>query len=250
MKILFYDIETAPLIGPAWQTWDTNLIWVIKEWYMLSFAYKWAGEKKVHVRGLPDYKLYKKEPENDRELVTELYKLFDEADVVIAHNGDRFDQKKTNARIIFHGLKPPTPYQSIDTLKIARKHFSFTSNKLNDLGIYLGCGQKLKTDSSLWQKCMAGDRKAWADMLRYNKQDVVLLEQVYNKLLPWITNHPSTNVYEGRPNACRNCGSDKIKAGMKYRATNTTLYQYFRCMGCGANLKSRLPEKGIKPLYV
>ena len=150
---------------------------------MLSFAYKWQGSDKIHIHALPDYPLFKKDKENDKHLIEDLHDLFDEADVLIAHNGDRFDIRKSNARFITQGLRPPSPYKSIDTLKAARRFFQFDSNKLNDLGQYLGVGRKLPhTGFDLWSRCMRGEKSAWKTMKEYNARDIVLLERVYEKL--------------------------------------------------------------------
>lgn len=250
-KILLWDCETMPNIAAIWGKYEQDALWYEREGYMFCFSYKFLGDKRTRVLSLPDFKTYKKNPHDDKELIQALYALFEEADVIIAHNGDSFDQKVANGRFLVHGLTPPAPYKQTDTLKIARKNFKLNSNKLDDLGRILGVGRKERTGGiDLWYDVYHGDQKAVKKIVSYNIQDVNLLERVYMKLRGWDTNSAPVNVYEGRPNACRVCGSDKIYAGMKYRATNTTLYQYFRCMGCGANLKSRLPEKGIKPLYV
>lgn len=242
-RTLVFDIETSPNLSYIWGKWEQNSLHVEQEWHMLCFAYKWLGEKNTHVIALPDFKRYKKDPTNDKDVVSALYELFNEADVVIAHNGDKFDQRKTNARFLAHDMKPPEPYASIDTLKIARKYFALDSNKLDDLGDYLKVGRKKQTGGfELWLGCMRGDKKAWKKMLDYNKQDVVLLEKVYLKLRPWATNHPALNVLEDRPNSCPKCGGTRMHKGMKYKATNTNLYQYYRCQDCGGMAKSRVPE--------
>lgn len=250
-NILIYDIETSYLEGAAWGTYQQDLLWVSQDWHLLSFSWKWLGGRQTFVSALPDFKRYKKEPRNDIELVTKLHQLFNMADIVVAHNGDKFDQRKVHARMLAHGFEPPAPYAQVDTLKVARKYFAMTSNKLDDIGEYLGVGRKLDTGGKyLWKQCVEGDPKAWARMKKYNVQDVKLLEQVYLKLRPWMTNHPSFSVIEGRPQACKNCGGTHVNAGMKYKATNSSRYQYFRCMDCGANMKSRIAEKADKPLYV
>ena len=56
-----------------------------------------------------------------------LEKFISEANVVIAHNGVRFDTKKVRARMLVHGMLPPTPFKQVDTLQIARSEFGFTS---------------------------------------------------------------------------------------------------------------------------
>jgi RNase_H superfamily len=230
--ILLLDIETAPNLGYVWGKWEQNVIDFKHDWYVLSFAYKWLNEKKIHVKALPDYPGYSSRRENDKRLVVDIWKLLDIADVVIAHNGDRFDLRKSNARFISHGLRPPSPYKSVDTLKIARRHFKFDSNRLDDLGSYLGVGRKLPhTGKHLWLGCMNGDKRAWTTMRRYNRQDVALLERVYLKLRPWSSAHPNLNLYT-RASACQVCQSPKIARNGR-RALRTGYRQQFRCQSCG-----------------
>ena len=106
----------------AWNIWETNIIEVIEDWYILSFAYRWADEKEVTVRALPDYPGYKKNPKSDKRLVKDLHKLISRCDILVAHNAP-FDTKKSNARFLHHGLKPTPPYRVVDTLAILRKYF-------------------------------------------------------------------------------------------------------------------------------
>ena len=248
-KILYYDLETAPILAAVWGLWEQNAVWVESEWYILCFAYRWEGEKKTHVISLPDYKRYKKSPEDDYDVVKKLWALFNEADVLIAHNGDKFDQRKSNARFIYHGLTPPSFYKSVDTLKVARKNFAFDSNRLDSLGEHLKVGRKIKTDKDLWQGCLRGDLKAWKKMKLYNKQDVELLRDVYLKLRPWIANHPSLSVIADDPTACPKCGGHQlVRNGMKYTKTGKT--QQWLCKECGGYAFSRGGEKIEKPLLV
>ena len=181
---------------------------------------------------LPDYPGYKKDKENDGALVKHLHEFLDQADVVIAHNGDNFDIKKCNARFIFHGLTPPSPYQTVDTLKIARRHFEFDSNRLDALAKYFGIGGKLPhTGKHLWLGCMSGDLKAWKMMRQYNVHDVDLLEEVYEKLRPWSTNHPNFNLYT-RETACPVCQGKKFqKRG--HLMTRTGQKPRLQCTTCG-----------------
>jgi hypothetical protein len=238
-KILLYDIETMANLAYVWGKYEQDVVAYEKEWYMLCFAYKWLGEKTTHVVSLPDFKTYKKDKTNDKELVTALWKLFDEADIVIAHNGNSFDQKKSNARFIAHGLPAPSLYKQIDTKLVAKRYFNFNSNKLDDLGKLLGCGQKLSTGGfDLWLGCASGDKKSWKKMTDYNKQDVVLLEQVYLKLRGWDNQHPSVALIAG-VDGCPNCVSKKIKKrGFNY--TKTKKYQAYQCLECGRRFQGEL----------
>jgi hypothetical protein len=233
-KVLFLDIENSPMVAYSWgPMWETRLIEIIEPWYMMSFAYKWQGQKRVTVRALPDYPLYAKHPQNDKALAFELRNLLDEADVVIAHNGDRFDLPKCASRVLVHGGKPPSPYKTIDTLKISRRQFRFESNKLDDLCRILGIGSKLKhTGFDLWKRCMEGDERAWRIMRRYNAHDVDLLEALYDRIKPWAPSHPKLNHFT-RAIACPTCQSPNIQSrGFAFTATGKR--QRIACQSCGA----------------
>lgn len=233
-RVLLFDIETMANIAYVWGKYEQNVIEYDQHWYMLTFAWKWLGEKKTHVLGLDDFKGYKKGSPDDRQLVQALWKLFDEADVVIAHNGKSFDVKKSNSRFAKYGMNPPSPYKVIDTKIEAKKYLKQDSNKLDDLGDYFGIGRKINTGGfELWLGCESGDVQAWSKMKKYNIQDVILLEKVYLHLLPWMTTHPNWNLINETNNSCPNCGSSSImKRG--FSITRTSKFQRYQCKECGA----------------
>ena len=230
-RTLLIDLETAPSLGYYFDLYkEGNIVATKQEWYLLSFAYKWLGET-TKAFSLPDFKGYKPDSGNDLPLVKELHKLFDEADIIVAHNGDNFDIKKSNARFAFHKLPPPSPYRTVDTLKAVRQFAAFTSNRLDALARHLGYGHKVvHTGIHLWMGCMSGDPEAWRLMVKYNKHDVELLEKIYLHFLPWIKNHPNVGVYS-TIKVCTRCGSTNIhRRGTQYNST--TAYQRLKCMTC------------------
>lgn len=244
-KILLFDIETMANLVYTWGKYEQDVIAYQRHWYMLTFAYKWLGEKNTHVKSLPDYPLYKKDKFNDRDLIKDLWKLFDDADIVIAHNGNSFDIKKANARFIKHKLPPPSPYKQIDTKLIAKKYLKMDSNKLDDLGDYFGIGRKINTGGfELWLGCEANDKKSWKNMCEYNIQDVILLEKVYLEMLPYITNHPNLAIYTGNNQSCPNCASlNVIKDGKVYRSTG--IWQKWKCKSCNSWHSSPLKDNAL-----
>lgn len=247
-KILLFDIETMANLGFVWGKYEQNVLEYEKEWYMLCFAAKWLDKKGMIVSALPEFKDYNKDKENDLGVVTELWHLLDEADIVIAHNGDAFDVKKANARFVELGMKPPSPYNTVDTLKVARRYFKFNSNKLDDLGQHLGLGKKVDTGGwELWKGCRDGDPKAWKLMIKYCKQDVRLLEKVYLALRPWMTNHPNMGVILQDDRMCPICASNNIKK-RGFARTRVARKQKWQCMSCGGWSQSNI--KGEKALEI
>lgn len=237
-KVLIFDVENTPSLGWTWGKYEQNVLEFEQEWYMLSFAYKWLDKKTTKVLGLPDFDGYDKDRTNDKKLVQELWNLLDEAEFVIGHNVDAFDVKKANARFLFHGMNPPTPYHTIDTLKIARRYFKMNSNRLTDIATYLGIGEKIDTGGfKLWLDCMAGDKKGWNLMKAYNKEDVNLTERVYLKLRHWMTNHPNLNVLDGKLDSCPICSSTNIQR-RGFATTRVSKYQRWQCTDCGGWSKS------------
>jgi len=230
-KILFLDIETAPSLGWVWGKYEQNVIDFKSDWYILSFGYMWSTDKKVTVLGLDNNPKYKKGSEDDKWLMEQLWKLIDEADVIIAHNGDKFDLPKINTRFLTHKLPPPKPYKTVDTLKIMRSVFMFDSNKLDDAGRYLGIGRKLPhTGFHLWKGCMSGERKSWALMKKYNGHDVELLRDLYYLVRSWSKTHPNVNL--GVTETCPKCGSTKVqRRGFEY--TLLRKKQRYQCQ-CGS----------------
>lgn len=229
-RTLLYDLETSPILGYVWEKYETNLVESKRDWYIMSFSYKWLGGN-THVISLPDFPHYKKDPEDDTYVVRELWKLFDEADITIAHNNNGFDRKKSNARFIQLGFTPPSPYKVIDTLSEARKNFKFTSNKLDDLAQYLSIGRKVETGGYvLWRDCMLGKKEAWDRMRKYNRRDTDLLEAVYLKLLPWIDSHPKYGAWIGKI-VCDKCGGDHM-ISKGYHVNRTKKMRRLKCQDC------------------
>jgi predicted RNA-binding Zn-ribbon protein involved in translation (DUF1610 family) len=241
-KILFLDIETLPNISYTWGKYEQNVIAFKQEGCIATYAAKWLGGK-VFSKSLPDYKGYEPWSYDDSHLVADLWKLFDEAEIIVAHYGDSFDIKYSNARFIFHRLKPPSPYKTVDTKKVAKRVARFNSNKLDDIGELLGIGRKIKTDFSLWQGCMKGDKKSWSKMCRYNEMDVILLEKTYHQLLPWMKNHPNIGTITSEF-CCPKCGSKALQSrGMAI--TSSMKYRRFQCQECGGWTRETM--NGFKP---
>jgi uncharacterized protein YprB with RNaseH-like and TPR domain len=237
-KVLYIDIETRPLLAWCWGLWDQNigLNQIEKDWSILSYAAKWADSDKVLYKDLRGVK----DTENDTKLLKDIWKLLDLADVVIYQNGRRFDKKKINARFIMNDMKPPSSFKDIDTYCIAQKYFGFTSHKLEYMTDKL-CTKYKKLKNSgfeLWKRCMKGDTSAWKEMEKYNKHDVLSLEELYSKLRPWDTSVNFNMYHDELLNKCT-CGTDKPPQKNGYAYTKTCKYQRYKCVDCGVETRGR-----------
>ena len=235
MKILLFDIETTPNLSWTWGKYEQDIIQFKEEGHILCFAYKWLGEKTHFI----SEKLHGK-----KGVVKELYKLFNQADLLIAHNGDAFDIKMARRSFMKENLPPHRPVPSIDTKKIAKRYFRFNSNKLDDLGEYLGLGRKVETGGiNLWFGCMKGDKKSWRLMEKYNRMDVELLEKIYLKLRSWDVSRHIT-VQEDDTKTCPICGSSKLqKRGFGFRVGFK--HQRYQCQKCGRWINGHNTERII-----
>ena len=242
-KVLIFDIETAPLLGYVWGLWDNNvaLNQIHTDWYVLSWSAKWLGSSEKEIMYMDQRSA--SNIEDDSRILKAIWKLLDEADVVITQNGKNFDVKKLNARFILNGFQPPSSFKHIDTFLIAKKHFGFTSTKLEYMSGELCTKYKKLKDRKyagfkLWKECLDGNLDAWKEMEKYNKYDVLSLEELYNKLIPW-DNSVNFNVYHDRDEYVCKCGStDFIKKGFYY--TDVAKYQRHRCEKCGHEIRENI----------
>jgi hypothetical protein len=238
-KVLYYDLETSPIIGAVWGRYQQDLAAVIRESEILSIAWSWNDENKIHSLTRAEVGL-----KSDKGLCRELHKLIDSADIVVSHNGEGFDHQVGRTRMAFHKILPPSGFKSIDTLRVARGRFRFSSNRLGDLAEFLGVGKKLETGGiKLWLDCMAGLGAAFERMGRYNRHDVTLLKGVYKYFRPWILNHPSIVAAEDAAKACPRCYSTNFqRRGFNVNAQGK--YQRYVCMNCGGAFSDRKAQKG------
>lgn len=239
-KILLLDIETAPIIGYLWGIREETLgINQIKlDWHILSWAAKWLHEDKMMYMDQRNAK----NVENDYVVLKKIWALIDEADILITHNGKKFDVKKLNARFLVHGFQPPTKFRHVDTYQIARGHFALTSNKLEYLAEVLNTKhKKLKHGMfpgfDLWKECLKGNKQAWDEMEKYNKHDVYTLEDVYNKLIPWDQTISYSSYTDDSQIVCT-CGGIEFRH-KGYHYTNIGKYKRYKCVGCGAETRGR-----------
>lgn len=239
-EIWVIDIETAPLELRGWGLFDQNfsLEQIAKDWTILAFAAKRLGSKKVIYmdtggRGVNRVR-------DDKKLMKPLWKILNDADIIIAQNGKKFDIRKIQARLIAHGFGPPSPFRVVDTMLVARKYFAFTSQKLKyTSGILAKDAAKDEHKEfpgmELWNECLKDNPKAWACMKRYNRQDIIATEQVYLKMRAWDMGHPNLGTFSAvEEHNCPHCGSSNVIGRNGWREVKQQgVYKRYQCKDCG-----------------
>lgn len=242
-NILLFDIETTPIEARVWGAWNQNISikQIQRDWHLLSWSAKWLNAPEILGDVLTPSEIKKA---SDKRITASLHRLFDIADIIIAHNGNQFDFRRMNQRFLFNNLMPPAPYQKIDTKIIAKKVFGFTHNKLDYIARKLDLPVKMDTEFDLWNKCMAGDQQALDYMLEYNKKDVLILEEVYHRLKGWGKSLiPNINIYDSvRQCSVAGCGCTDLKYVGEYY-TNLTKYKSYQCQSCGGFTRETKSKK-------
>jgi hypothetical protein len=251
IRVLRIDIETAPNLAYVWGLFKETVVIdrLIEPGYTLCYAAQWEGEEEMLFDSVHQ------SPMDD--MLSDLHDLLEEADVVVHYNGKKFDMPVINREFVKHGFLPPSPYQQIDLYHTVRRNFRFASNKLDFVARELGLGAKVQHKGmDLWKDCMAtmdydfGEQcpehieQAWKEMQQYNEQDVVLLGRLYERLQPWVPNHPNRALFmdvDADP-ACPSCGSSDVRF-KGYKHTRTMRYKQYQCNDCGSWSRARLSEK-------
>lgn len=234
MKILHLDIETFPHLVYCWGVFKQNIAQnqMVAAGHTACWAAKWHGKDDVVFSGL--------NTDSESTMIKKIWLLLDEADVVCHYNGTKFDIPTLNKEFIKFDMPPPSPYQQIDLLYTARKQFRLARNTLDYVSDYLKVGRKVQHKGmELWTGCMEGNQEDWNMMEEYNIQDVMLLEKVYLKLLPWIQGHPNPALFnEKEERQCPKCGGTHLQKRGTYK-TKVQMYQRYQCMDCSSWARER-----------
>lgn len=220
-RIMFLDIETTNL--------NANF------GYILCISWKFNDEKKVRTISITDFPRFKTDPTNDKDVVKNFAKELPKADIICGHYSSRFDIPFVNSRLLNHNLNPLPPMPHIDTWRVARYNMKLNSNRLASITAFFSLEEKTPLSGPIWIKAMAGHKPSIRYVVKHCEQDVLVLEQVYNKIRPLINNHPNVNIVDTNRSgkaACPVCGGKVQKRG--FRIARVRKSQRYHCQGCGA----------------
>lgn len=253
-KILYLDLEVSTnqniIENYGLKLWYSRMsaASITRDFVIFCASWKW-------ISGGPDTKVHNvcAEPDdvfNDMHVVSTVWDLLNEADIVVGHNVKSFDVKKFNTRAIYHGLDAPKPACYVDTLTIARRNFNFTSNKLAYLAHFLGLDAK--DEAPNWKKVLEGDAAEIKRMIKYCNQDIKVGVQVYEALRGWDQTHPNLNAFkdgETEEHGCPVCQGTHHHKNKTYTRKNGDVVNYFRCSDCGHMFTDNYKHKKQKPFF-
>jgi len=230
-KRLFADIETSPCKGWFWKpgykvrlTYDN----VDRDAAIVCICWKWEGQKKVYSSSWD----WSEEVWDDKPALDAFFGAMSTADELVAHNGDRFDWPWIRTRCLYHRILIPE-LKTVDTLAISRRLFRFPTNHLDTIQKYLGGKGKLRTDIGLWKRVIAGDDKALRYMVKYCKQDVRELEEVYQRFEPYFRPKTHAGVTMGRERwTCPHCGSQSVHKNNQRASAAGIIRHQMQCLDC------------------
>lgn len=233
-KRLFFDIETSPNIGFFWDSSRKIFLHsdnILFERKIICISWKWSYSKKVY------HATWDKD-KDDKKMLETFVKCLWEADEVIAHNGDRFDLPWIRTRCLIHGIECPVIVTSTDTYKKAKYYFKLNSNKLSYIADLLGCSRKGNTEYQWWKDLMWKPYSETEDimkaMVEYCDQDILVLEEVFEKLKNYIDNTTHYGVLNGQDKwTCPECSSKKVRIKTTRVTKAGTQKKQMNCKKCG-----------------
>ena len=238
-KILIFDLESTPMVSYNFGLFKQNIGigQVIEKPHLISWAATWYGSDEVFGDVNTSSEMI---GHDDSRITASLWRVLDEADIVVAHYGNKFDIPLARTRFIANGMPPTSPFKSVDTKQVSSRYFKMYSNKLDALATMFGIEGKFDTNFDLWKRCMEGNDDALDEMFKYNLQDVEVLQAVYVKLLPFMDNHPNMNVYttDDVP-VCTKCGSTHLTPIKTKITTSINVFNAYRCDDCGGISRDR-----------
>lgn len=247
-NILIFDIETSfdLLASYGLREQYHRPENIVMDWFMIAFCWKWLDGSRVYNFSLiDDTKRFKKNPQDDYAVVKRLHEVIQDADVIVGHNMAGFDWKKFYARVWYHKLPPIDKPKIIDTLKEARK-VSFTSNKMSYLAKHLGLTHKARHSDDMWLRILRGEKAAVKECVDYCKTDVLVSEQMYLRIRPYMATHPNQNLWRGDGiDCCTHCRGENI-TNSGFRITRTGRYKRYKCTDCGAWMQGKTSIKQVR----
>ena len=228
IKRLFFDIEKSHYLVRTFRVGKVRWInWqnIVEQSKIICISYKWQYEDKVHTL---DWRM------GEKEMLKAFIKIMGQASELVGHNIDNYDIKELRTRCISHGVLMFPNYRTLDTLKKSRAFFNFPSNKLDYISHHLNSGGKLEHEGEeLWFKVEDGDEDALNRMIKYCEHDVIINEDAFFVLSPFINHNNNFAVLTGHDKwDCPECASEDVDMFRTYSTPIGIIRREMKCNNC------------------
>jgi len=132
---------------------------------------------------------WSKHRSDDSLVVKKIMEELNKYDILVAHNGQRFDKGFMNAKCIQYDMPVSLRLKKfVDPVKLARFHLKLGRNSLAAIIDWLEIPvHKTPLELRLWLKAsLEGDRKCMDTIVKHCVHDVKSLAIVYNRMRPLI----------------------------------------------------------------
>jgi DNA polymerase elongation subunit (family B) len=250
-RLVFFDTERLP---PTWWAWESNKPQYLNHSQLLSNGFfssiQWMHEweSKPSAYSLTDkLKYFRENPACDKHVCIKAAEVIENVDILVAHNGKRFDWKHLKARWLYHEIPVPKKPYIVDTLTEARTS-AFPSNSLAGLSKHLKICEKGTNDADIITM-LTGSMKDRIEHInkqtKYGLKDIQPLKELYYRLLPGMERHPNMSAYTGLP-CCPRCGSQEYQSRGDTLLSGGIKRKSFSCKNCNKRFQGAV---AVRPFF-
>lgn len=108
-------------------------------------------------------------------------------DMIVTFNGYYFDVPFLNARGAYYGLSPiRADIKHVDLFFVMKRNFKLANKSLEAACRFFGITGKTSLNPKIWAKAHVWDKDALDYIIRHNRNDVVILERLYKRVVPYL----------------------------------------------------------------
>ena len=134
------------------------------------------------------YEAWASNRSNDSDLVGSIADALSCYDVLVAHNGARFDIPFLRTRMARWGLPAFPNKKVVDPVQLARNKLRMSSNSLAALASLIQAGEKTVVDANMWlEASLDGNKQAMDYIVKHCIRDVEILEKVADAVKPYCS---------------------------------------------------------------
>lgn len=249
-RILYFDTERAPPLAWVWEDNKPQFInytQYVQHGFFTSIQWQFSDENKPSALSVTDSPTaFRKNPTCDKRVVKKAAELLNSADIVVAHNGKRFDWKHVLGKMVYHGIDPIRKPYIIDTLLEAKKA-KFPSNALGNLADYLEIAKKEKNQANIGKMVFGSIDERISEIDKqtaYGLKDIQPMIEFYEKIRPYMETHPNIGAYTGILTC--SCGSTDLHSRGERHLSGNRVKAMYRCRECSKPMYGHVISKAAK----